>query len=113
MATETSTTAPATETAEVKPSIPQKVEALNADKTRLTSELTAATDENAKKGLQEQIAVIDRKLRWYAGRSGEGKKVATGNAPKERKSRKKADQPAAPPATPAAAPATASPATES
>lgn len=52
--------------------IGQKTEKLTSEKNRLMTELNEAPEEN-KAPIQEQIAVIERKLRWYAGRSGEGK----------------------------------------
>jgi hypothetical protein len=73
---EQTTTAPAAAPAEEKQTIAQKVEALQTRKTNATTEMNAAPEGEAKTKLQEEIAVIDRKLRWYAGRSSDGKAKA-------------------------------------
>jgi hypothetical protein len=85
METPTSTTEPVA-AAEPKQTIPQKVEALQARKTMATTEMNAAPEGTAKTALQDEIAVIDRKLRWYAGRSGEAKATA-GKTPRPTKAR--------------------------
>lgn len=103
MAEQTST-APAAKPEEPKQTIAQKVEGLQARKTLATTEMNAAPEGEAKTALQQEIAVIDRKLRWYAGRSGEGK------APKAARPSKAAKAPRQPKAAAPAASAVASPA---
>lgn len=90
--------------AEEKLTIAQKVEALQARKTLATQEMNAAPEGAGKTALAEEIAVIDRKLRWYAGRSGEAKpaKAPKASRPKAAKSSKGASAPAAETPAPAA-----------
>lgn len=96
--TDQTTTAPTTPE-EPKLTIAQKVEALQARKTLATQEMNAAPEGDVKNTLAQEIAVIDRKLRWYAGRSGEGKaKPATASRPS-----RKAAKPAPAASTPAVA----------
>lgn len=92
--------------AEPKQTIAQKVEGLQAEKTRKTTEMNAMPEGDGKSALQAEIAVIDRKLRWYAGRSGEAKapKAARPSGEKRTRASKKA-QPAAPAAPSAPLPA--------
>lgn len=81
-----------------KQTVAEKVNALNEEKTALTANLNSIP-EAEKASVQERIATIDRKLRWYAGRSGEAKVRPTPapKAPKEPKAKKaKAVEPAAP-----------------
>lgn len=68
----TSTVAPV----EPKATIGQKVNELQAEKTRLTSEMNEMPEGAPKVAAQDRIAIIDRKLRWYAGRSEGTKQVA-------------------------------------
>lgn len=113
MAEATQTTAPmAPAKAEERETIAQKVENLQARKTQATSEMNAEGATDAQKtAIQEEIAVIDRKLRWYAGRSGEGKAAKAGRPSKsgstKGSSRRKS---AAPETAPVSPPAPAAPA---
>lgn len=75
--TDTKTTETTSPPAEEKQTIAQKVEGLQSEKTRLVGELNDMTEGKVKTDAQERINVIDRKLRWYAGRAGEAKKAAT------------------------------------
>lgn len=103
--TETATsTAPA---APEKQTISQKVVGLQTEKTALAASLNGMPEGAEKSAVQERISVIDRKLRWYAGRSGSASKPVKEARPSKSRS-KKAPAPAAP-----SAPATASAANES
>lgn len=53
-------------------SVGQKMEALEAQKASLASQLASAP-EDQKAGLTEQIESIDRKLNWYKGRQNSPK----------------------------------------
>jgi hypothetical protein len=103
--TETNTSAASTAVAEPL-TIKQKVDSLQVEKGQLTEQLnTVAEDQKA--SVQDRINVIDRKLRWYAGRSKEGTparptQAKTAKAPKAPKAKKTE---AAPQAEPAPAPA--------
>lgn len=107
------TTAPVTtpKAEEIKQTIPQKVEALQAEKTRLTSDMANMPEGADKVAVQERITVIDRKLRWYAGRSSEGKAVKAVRPTKAPKAEKKAK--VAKPAEPTPVPVASTVANES
>jgi hypothetical protein len=62
-----------TEPTEIKQTIAQKVEALNARKTELVASMSGLEDGPEKIANADEIAVIDRKIRWYAGRSQDAK----------------------------------------
>lgn len=60
---------------EPRKSIGDKTTELAARKNELLGMINSATDGDNKVKMQEEVTIIDRKLRWYAGRSGEGKQV--------------------------------------
>lgn len=103
MTDQATTTAPAVE----KESIGQKVEKLQARKTLATTEMNAAPEGSDKTGLQQEIAVIDRKLRWYAGRASEGKAVSKTTRPSTKAEGRKRGKSTAPATAAPAAPVTA------
>jgi hypothetical protein len=105
MANDTQTSTTPAAAVEEKQSIPQKVDALNAAKTVLVSELNhGQTSEARKQAVQQEITVIDRKLRWYAGRSGGSKAVRPSQpkAPRARGTKAAKSETPAQPAAPVA-----------
>lgn len=79
--TETAPVTGAPKAEAIKETVAQKTAALTAEKATKTTQLSGmAADAPERASTEERIKVIDRKLRWYEGRNGEGK-VAKADRP--------------------------------
>lgn len=75
---ETQTAPVAAKTEAPRQTIAEKVEILTAEKTEKTNQLASmAADAPERAGIETRIQEIDRKIRWYQGRSGDGSTKAS------------------------------------